>query len=381
MLRRLLLLAPLLTLLPASPAGANPCDLCGTTTCSGAGEVCLEGIPDTNPNGRCLTPCPNPGAAFGGCPQHYTCVPLTDGSRVCIPRSSDCTNVTNYVERQLGETCTTESCASGLICFGICTRECTGFPNQGSCPSGMVCGRFGVTNPIDICGYQVNEGDSCSGSAPACTVGLCLDTGSGSVCYRDCAASTCATNQTCQTYNLNGGGMVSVCEPPGAVAPPADSDSDGIVDSSDNCPSTWNPDQSDIDRDGQGDTCDPDDDGDFVNDSSDNCPLISNANQQDSDFDGIGDACDGVGPSDGGIPDFGFPPGFDAGLPPGFDGGGVGADARTSTRTGGGGSGGSPRRSSGCRCVAGESMDERAPAAMLAAVAWLGLAVTRRRRR
>lgn len=61
--------------------------------------------------------------------------------------------------------------------------------------------------------------------------------------------------------------------------PCADSDGDGVCDSSDNCPDDANTDQVDIDEDGVGDVCD-------------NCPSIANASQLDSDGDGVGDACD-----------------------------------------------------------------------------------------
>ena len=71
-----------------------------------------------------------------------------------------------------------------------------------------------------------------------------------------------------------------------------DSDNDGIPDTSDNCPTVFNPDQKDTDHDGAGDACDSDDDNDGVPDSSDNCPTVSNPNQADKDGDGIGDACD-----------------------------------------------------------------------------------------
>jgi len=73
---------------------------------------------------------------------------------------------------------------------------------------------------------------------------------------------------------------------------PGDSDGDGLLDPSDNCPLVHNPDQTDTDGDGDGDPCDSDDDGDGVPDATDNCPLVANPGQPDTDGDGIGDACD-----------------------------------------------------------------------------------------
>ena len=81
-----------------------------------------------------------------------------------------------------------------------------------------------------------------------------------------------------------------------------DGDSDGVGDVCDNCASTANADQADGDSDGLGDVCDGcpnspdpaqnDGDGDGINDACDNCPLIANAGQEDGDSDGAGDACD-----------------------------------------------------------------------------------------
>jgi len=50
-------------------------------------------------------------------------------------------------------------------------------------------------------------------------------------------------------------------------------------------------------------TYDPDTDGDGVLDSTDNCPLVANTNQIDTDLDGAGDACDSDDDSDG-IPNY-----------------------------------------------------------------------------
>lgn len=80
----------------------------------------------------------------------------------------------------------------------------------------------------------------------------------------------------------------------------ADDDSDGVPNADDNCPSVANPDQEDLDGDGQGDVCDADTDGDGIDDEDlfgqplDNCPLVANADQADTDGDGIGDACDAI---------------------------------------------------------------------------------------
>jgi gliding motility-associated-like protein len=68
-----------------------------------------------------------------------------------------------------------------------------------------------------------------------------------------------------------------------------DSDSDGIVDQSDNCPTTANANQADADNDGIGDACD-------------NAPNTANSNQTDSDGDGVGDAEDTDDDNDG-VPD------------------------------------------------------------------------------
>ncbi len=71
-----------------------------------------------------------------------------------------------------------------------------------------------------------------------------------------------------------------------------DSDSDGVVDSIDNCVMQGNADQKDGNGNGVGDVCD-DYDYDGLATYRDNCPEILNPDQKDSDGDGLGDVCDG----------------------------------------------------------------------------------------
>jgi hypothetical protein len=73
------------------------------------------------------------------------------------------------------------------------------------------------------------------------------------------------------------GGGDGVDAPP-TVDPHLDSDGDGIVDVSDNCPAVANPEQRDHDSDGRGDVCDV-------------CPHLPDTGA-DADGDGVGDACD-----------------------------------------------------------------------------------------
>lgn len=78
-----------------------------------------------------------------------------------------------------------------------------------------------------------------------------------------------------------------------------DTDSDGIIDSLDNCPTIANPDQADNDNNGIGNVCDStpngdsvDSDNDGITDDVDNCPNIANPDQADNDNDGVGNVCD-----------------------------------------------------------------------------------------
>jgi matrixin len=203
------------------------CETCtGIPNACANGGVCVGGLPEAN-GGRCSTPCPNPSAMNGGCPNLYGCYQLQNASgSYCLPMSRDCTNLTNIPPAiVLGQTCNGDPpCASGLDCIGICSPTCTGAPNQGSCPAGYACAEFkfqdGTTHAY--CAPPVREGQGCAGIT-ACTGGHCLASGQGvATCYKDCAGnpSACNNAQECSTYALQGGGQVSVCEPPGVPPRP-----------------------------------------------------------------------------------------------------------------------------------------------------------------
>lgn len=114
------------------------------------------------------------------------------------------------------------------------------------------------------------------------------DTDSDGVCD---ANDNCPSDANEDQADADGDLIGDVCE--------ADTDGDGTIDDFDNCPADPNPLQGDSDGDLQGDVCDLDDDNDGAADDADNCPLIPNADQVDFDGDGDGDACDGDDDADG----------------------------------------------------------------------------------
>eukprot|EP00794_Sanderia_malayensis_P004541 gene4541-5138_t len=167
-------------------------------------------------------------------------------------------------------------CTKGLQVGSICNLNCR---QQG----------YQSLNPITTClfGNKWSTGWTGCIVTDACAAGLhnCSS-------LADCIAGTPGMfSCTCQIGYAGDGWHCA-----------NDTDSDGVPDNrlscaskscqKDNCVSTPNSGQEDLDNDGTGDACDDDDDNDGITDKLDNCPLVYNPNQNDTDLDGIGDACD-----------------------------------------------------------------------------------------
>ena len=101
--------------------------------------------------------------------------------------------------------------------------------------------------------------------------------------------------QFAQTHAGNMAAFTAGIEPAELEAlrnwPVFDRDGDGILEGADNCRSTPNPTQADLDSDGAGDACDPDDDADGLPDSAEP-GLGTDPRRADSDGDGLADGGD-----------------------------------------------------------------------------------------
>ena len=113
---------------------------------------------------------------------------------------------------------------------------------------------------------------SCQSNAACNDENECTDdTCNAGQCVHECTATLpsdpCCTNPACVAD--------SVC------VNPSDTDQDGIPNSEDNCPDTYNLPQTNSDNDSYGNACD-------------NCYATDNEDQADADSNGVGDACEDI---------------------------------------------------------------------------------------
>ncbi len=128
---------------------------------------------------------------------------------------------------------------------------------------------------------------------------ICVDQDSDGVLDTE---DNCPAIPNADQLDTDSDGIGDACDNCLAAANPGqtDTDQDSVGEVCDNCPATSNPDQLDTDNDTVGDLCDVcpghddliDGDADNVPDGCDNCPVVVNSGQEDADTDGIGDACD-----------------------------------------------------------------------------------------
>ena len=139
-------------------------------------------------------------------------------------------------------------------------------------------GLAGVTVMPDSGSYYAVTGDAGGYSIPILAAGTYNVTFSGG----DLGQSTYNKSATVASVNV----LVDLNE---ATATETDTDNDGIVDSSDNCPTVANAGQTDTDGDGQGNACDTDDDGDGIPDTYENANGLDPLNAADASADNDGD--------------------------------------------------------------------------------------------
>jgi hypothetical protein len=220
----------------------------------------------------------------------------------------------------IGDECqTADECVDGLVCEnGVCAEEQDNNNNSGGeefdpctrdadCNGDLACiedqcrrdsDGDGVPDEDDNCPdiYNPDQTDSNQNG----TGDECEDLGEeGDSCQRDrdCAGELLCISNTCTPV----GDEFDPCTADAHCAGDlvciddecrSDRDGDGVPDEDDNCPDTPNPDQEDMDGDGDGDACDDDIDGDNHDNDDDNCPYVYNPDQKDTSQNGVGDACD-----------------------------------------------------------------------------------------
>ena len=145
----------------------------------------------------------------------------------------------------------------------------------------------GIDPPVDLTTfvYCFFQGTSMASPHVAGAAALLLDADPSLTRQQvgDCLRDTALDRGAPGYDTVYGHGLIQVKDALDSCGPPLDSDGDTVPDTVDNCPSDYNPDQTDTDGDGIGDACDTDDDNDEFDDAVEAylgtdtlaaCPLV-----------------------------------------------------------------------------------------------------------
>ena len=227
-----------------------------------------------------------------------TAIPVTDdGTRLYFPVAGNF-DIRVYIEAQSPSAPAGNHLCGGTLGGGVFYGSIELFDRLATNPSQKICTNFNsnaatTVTPGYMRFYTNSVSASASNSGPV-NVGLSATlngsgTGSGTLSYAWTGPNNYATQIVTipstvagdeGTYTLTVTDMFSCTSTSTTFLDIiTDTDGDGILDATDNCPLIANPLQEDTDGDGVGDVCD-------------NCASISNPVQTDADADNYGAACD-----------------------------------------------------------------------------------------
>ena len=235
---------------PCGDAGECDSGLCLPS--SRGGSACTDACTDRCPDGWVCEPYPDDQSVSSACVEaHDICRPCRS--------NTDC-ETGNYGNE--GDRCIDYGDVEGAFCGRSCADD-------DDCPIGFLCEIASDIDTGEETEQCVPDTDECG-----CSIGAIEDEAS-----TDCARSDCTGERICTKDGLSD---CSAATPSEDVCDGADNDCSGEVDEG----------FDDTDGDGDADCVDDDDDDDEIADGEDNCPLVENPDQLDIDEDGDGDLCD-----------------------------------------------------------------------------------------